>query len=237
MLLTMLLEVLAITGQAQTPPPAAVPATASPASANPASATPASATPAAPPVPAAAPAPAGPPLPRVALNTSAGRIVIEADTVRAPISAGNFLRYVDQKRLDGLTFYRDVRVKANFGFVQFGPNGDPKRSLPPIKHEPTTTTGLKHLSGTISTARLAPGTARGEFTISVGDQPGLDADPSKPGDNLGYAAFGRVVEGMDVVTKIMDAPVSPTATLRGSFKGEVPVAPVKIVTARRVKPS
>ena len=230
MLLTMLLEVLAITGQAQTPPPAAIPAPATSASATPA-------TPAAPPVPAAASAPASPPLPRVALETSAGRIVIEADTVHAPISAGNFLRYVDQKRLDGLTFYRDVRVQANFGFVQFGPNGDPKRSLPPIKHEPTTTTGLKHLSGTISTARLAPGTARGEFTISVGDQPGLDADPTKPGDNLGYAAFGRVVEGMDVVTKIMDAPVSPTATLRGSFKGEVPVSPVKIVTARRVKPS
>lgn len=181
-------------------------------------------------------APAASTLPRVALNTSAGRIVIEADTVHAPISAGNFLRYVDQKRLDGLTFYRDVKVQANFGFVQFGANGDPKRSLPPIKHEPTTVTGLKHLSGTVSTARLAPGTARGEFTIAVGDQPGFDADPTKPGDNLGYAAFGHVVEGMDVVTAIMDAPVSPTATLRGAFKGEVPVSPVKIITARRIKP-
>jgi len=187
------------------------------------------------PAPAASPTSAAPALPRVALNTTAGRIVIEADTVQAPISAANFLKYVDQKRLDGTTFYRDVKVQTNFGFVQFGPNGDPKRSLPPIKHEPTTKTGLKHLSGTISTARLAPGTARGEFTISVGDQPGLDADPSKPGDNLGYAAFGHVVEGMDVVTNIMDAPVSPTATLRGAFKGQVPVQPVRIVSARRVK--
>lgn len=174
------------------------------------------------------------PLPRVALETSAGRIVIEADTFRAPISAGNFLRYVDQHRLDGATFYRDVKVADHFGFVQFGANGDPKRSLPPIRHEPTTQTGLKHLNGTISTARLAPGTARGEFTISVGDQPGFDADPTKPGDNLGYAAFGHVVEGMDVVVGAMDAPVSPTATLRGAFKGEVPAQPIVIRTARRL---
>ncbi|SEM41855.1 peptidyl-prolyl cis-trans isomerase A (cyclophilin A) [Sphingomonas gellani] len=191
--------------------------------------------PAVPPQPAVTPVPPPSPLPRVALDTSAGRIVIEADTVHAPISAGNFLRYVDQKRLDGLTFYRDVKVQTNFGFVQFGANGDPKRSLPPIKHEPTTATGLKHVSGTVSTARLAPGTARGEFTIAVGDQPGFDADPTKPGDNLGYAAFGHVVEGMDVVTAIMDAPVSPTATLRGAFKGEVPVSAVRIVTARRIR--
>ncbi|MEI9928079.1 MAG: peptidylprolyl isomerase [Sphingomonas sp.] len=91
--------------------------------------------------------------------------------------------------------------------------------LPPIRHEPTTLTGLKHLDGTISTARLAPGSARGDFTISVGDQPSFDADPSKPGDNLGYAAFGHVVEGMDVVMKIFDAPVSPTATQRGGIPG------------------
>ncbi|WP_242095321.1 peptidylprolyl isomerase [Sphingomonas sp. CROZ-RG-20F-R02-07] len=174
------------------------------------------------------------PLPRVALETSAGRIVIEADTVHAPISAGNFLRYVDQHRLDGVTFYRDVKVADHFGFVQFGANGDPKRSLPPVRHEPTTVTGIKHLNGTISTARLAPGTARGEFTILAGDQPGMDADPTKPGDNLGYAAFGHVVEGMDVVVGVMDAPVSPTATLRGAFKGEVPVEAVRIVSARRV---
>ena len=191
----------------------------------------------APPAPPAVPeTPAGPPLPRVALETSAGRIVIEADTAHAPISAGNFLRYVDTRRLDGASFYRDVKVQANFGFIQFGLNGDPKKSLPPVKHEPTTKTGIKHLSGAVSTARLAPGTARGEFTISVGDQPGMDADPSKPGDNLGYAAFGRVVEGMEVVTRILDAPVSATATLRGAFRGEVPAAPVKIVTARRIRP-
>jgi len=188
------------------------------------------------PAPTPSPTPAGPQLPRVAIETSAGRIVIEADTKRAPISAGNFLRYVDQRRLDGITFYRVVKVDTRFGFVQFGTNGDPKRTLPPIKHEPTTLTGIQHLDGVLSTPRLRPGTARGDFTIMLGDQrPSMDADPAKPGDNAGYAAFGRVVEGMDVVLKIFDAPVSPTASIRGAFKGEIPTVQVRIVSARRVK--
>ncbi len=185
----------------------------------------------------AAPAPVAPasaPLPRVAVDTSVGRFVVEADTVHAPISAGNFLRYVDQRKLDGTDFYRVVKVADHFGFVQFGSNGDPKRSLPPVKHEPTSVSGLRHLDGTLSTARLAPGTARGEFTVSVGDQPSFDADPARPGDNLGYAAFGRIVEGMDVVLKVFDAPVSPTATVGGAFKGEVPTAPITILKARRL---
>ena len=186
------------------------------------------------PAPRALSEPLPKPLPRVAVVTSEGRFVVEADTVRAPVSAGNFLRYVDGRKLDGARFYRVVKVADRFGFVQFGTDNDPKRVLPPIRHEPTSTTGLKHLDGTLSTARLAPGSARGEFTISVGDQPSFDADPARPGDNAGYAAFGRVVEGMDVVMKVFDAPVSPTKLLRGGFKGEVPVAAVTIVTAQRV---
>ncbi|HWU74147.1 MAG TPA: peptidylprolyl isomerase [Sphingomonas sp.] len=178
-------------------------------------------------------------MPRVKIDTTVGSFTVEVETVKAPVTAANFLHYVDQKKLDGITFYRTCKVADKFGFVQFGTNGDPKRTLPPIKHEPTTITGLKHLNGTLSTARLAPGSARGDFTISVGDQPSFDADPSKPDDalktNLGYAAFGRVVDGMDVVLKIFDAPVDPNATVRGSFKGEVPAAPVKVLTARRVK--
>lgn len=194
------------------------------------------ATPDATPVAAPTPTPT-PALPRVDIETSDGPIIVEVDTVHAPITAKNFLRYVDEKRLDGVTFYRTVKVQDQFGFVQFGVNGDPRLSLPPIKHEPTTLTGIHHTNGAISVARLAPGTARGEFTISVGDQrPSFDADPSKPGDNLGYAAFGHVIEGMDVVNTIMDAPVAPDATVRGAFKGEVPAAPVKIITAHREKP-
>ncbi len=189
------------------------------------------------PTPIAVPTPAVPaaaPLPRVAVVTSAGRIVIELETQKAPATAANFLRYVDQRRLDGVSFYRDVKVAERFGFVQFGVMGDPKRVLSPVKHEPTTLTGLKHYEGTISLARLAPGTGRGDFTISIGDQFGLDADPTQPGDNLGYATFGRVVEGMDVILAIFNAPVSPTATLLGTFKGEVPVAPVKVISVRRI---
>lgn len=178
------------------------------------------------------PAPA--PNPRVALETSAGRIVVEVYLDKAPISAKNFLRYVDAKRLDGIVFYRTVKVQERFGFVQFGVQNAPAKMFPPVKHEPTSQTGIRHLDGTLSMPRLAPGSARGEFTIMVGDQPSFDADPAKPGDNLGYAAFARVVEGMDVVVKIMDAPISPAKTLQGSFKGEVPEVPVKVLTARRV---
>ena len=174
-----------------------------------------------------------PPTAKVAIETSLGRIVVEVETQRAPITARNFLRYADQRRLDGTFFYRSVKVADKFGFVQFGADSDPKRSLPPIPHEPTTQTGLKHVDGAISTARLAPGTARGEFTISVGDQPSLDADPSKPGDNLGYAAFGKVIEGMDVVWKILDAPTSATKGA-GIMKGSMLEPKVKIVSVRRL---
>jgi peptidyl-prolyl cis-trans isomerase A (cyclophilin A) len=191
-------------------------------------------------LPAAAqvPAPVATPaatLPRVALDTTAGRIVIELETVKAPITAANFLRYVDGKKLDGIVFYRDVKVADHFGFVQFGTDRDAKRTLPPIKHEPTSETGLHHTDGTISVARLGLGTARGDFTISVGDQqPSLDAGHGQPEDGQGYAAFGHVVEGMDVVVKILDAPVSPTATRRGAFQGQVPETPVTVISARRV---
>lgn len=170
---------------------------------------------------------------KVAIDTSMGRIVLELETERAPITARNFLRYADQKRLDGTYFYRTVKVADKFGFVQFGVDNQPKRILPPIKHEPTTQTGVKHLNGAISVARLAPGTARGEFTISVGDQPSLDADPSKPGDNLGYAAFGKVVEGMDVVWKILDAPTSPTAG-EGVMKGQMLEPKVRVLKVTRL---
>ena len=177
----------------------------------------------------AAPAPA-PTTVRVALDTAQGRIVLELEKERAPITTANFLRYVNGKRLDGVTFYRTVRPAPDFGFIQFGVQNAPKRVLPPIKHEPTTQTGVRHLDGAISIARGAPGTASGDFTIMVGDQPSLDADPSKPGDNLGYAAFGHVVEGKDVVKRILDQPVSAG----GYFTGEMIAMPVVVTRVRRV---
>jgi peptidyl-prolyl cis-trans isomerase A (cyclophilin A) len=188
-----------------------------------------------PPVAPAAPVPAPTPAAtvRVLLTTSAGPITVEVEKDRAPITAANFLRYVDQKRLDGASFYRAVKVQAGFGLVQGGVNNALKKVLPPIKHEPTTQTGLSHLDGTISMARNAPGTAQGEWFITVGDQKTMDANPANPGDNLGFAAFGHVVEGMDVVRAILDLPTSPTKGPPG-MQGQMLEPEVRIVTARRM---
>nr|WP_254602661.1 peptidylprolyl isomerase [Sphingomonas bacterium] len=181
-------------------------------------------------MPTSAPA-AAPATVRVALTTSEGSIVLAIETERAPVTAANFLRYVERHRLDGVVFYRTVKVQPDYGFVQFGVQNAPGRVLPPIRHEPTTLTGVHHTDGAISLARLAPGTGAGDFTISVGDQRfSLDADPSRPGDNLGYAAFGHVVEGMDTVHRILDAPVAAG----GHFPGEQIAKPVVVTSARRV---
>ena len=169
---------------------------------------------------------------RVSLRTSEGPIVLELETERAPITAGNFLRYVDQKRLDGVTFYRATKVASGYGLIQGGARNDPKRALPPIAHEPTSKTGLSHVDGAISMARNAPGSASGDFFITIGAMPSMDADPAKPGDNLGFAVFGRVVEGMDVVHRILDAPTSPTEG-EGVMRGQILAVPVRITTARR----
>lgn len=189
-------------------------------------------------VPAAAPATtsATPPVPAkaataiVTLSTAAGPIVLEIETEKAPVTAANFLKYVDGKRLDGTVFYRTVKVQAEprYGFIQFGTQNDPKRTLPPIAHEPTSKTGLSHVDGAISMAMAEPGTARGDFFIIVGNTPAMDAD----GTNPGYAVFGRVVQGMDVVHRIMDMPTSPTKG-EGIMKGQMLEPTVPVTTARR----
>jgi peptidyl-prolyl cis-trans isomerase A (cyclophilin A) len=171
---------------------------------------------------------------RVSLQTSEGPIVLQLEKERAPVTTANFLRYVDQKRLDGVSFYRAMQVAPGFGFVQAGTRNDPKRVLPPIAHEPTSQTGLAHLDGTISMARYGPGTASGDFFILVGPIPSFDADPAQPGDNLGFAAFGRVVEGMEVIRRILEAPTSATEG-EGPMKGQMLAAPVRILRAQRVQ--
>ncbi|WP_420145584.1 peptidylprolyl isomerase [Sphingobium sp.] len=187
------------------------------------------------PSPAAPPPPAPPPASqdvRVTLTTDAGLIIIAVHPDKAPVTAANFLKYVDQKRLDGTAFYRGVGA-ADYGFVQGGAQNDPKRILPPIKHEPTTQTGLTHDDGALSMARYAPGSATGDFFIVLGKMPGMDAQPQQAsGDNQGFAVFAHVVEGMDVVKAILAAPKSPTAG-EGVMKGQMLEKPVKIVTARR----
>lgn len=183
--------------------------------------------------PALAQAPAAPV--RVKLETADGPIILELYPDKAPITAGNFLRYVDGKRFDGATFYRASKVPnaPEFGLIQGGVQNDPARVLKPIAHEPTTKTGLSHTDGVISMGRTNPGTATSDFFIVLGDMTYMDANPKQPGDNLGFAAFGKVVEGMDTARKILAEPTSQTAGV-GVMKGEMLAKPVKIISARRV---
>jgi len=168
---------------------------------------------------------------RVRLETGDGPIVLALDHKHAPITTENFLRYVDSKRFDDVTFYRAASPAGakGTGFIQGGIQRNYRRMFAPIAHEPTGKTGLRHGAGTISMARLAPGTAAGEFIITVSAQPGLD----ESGGNPGFAAFGRVLEGMDTVRRIHAAPTIPNAG-RGPLKGQMIAEPVRIVTARRV---
>jgi peptidyl-prolyl cis-trans isomerase A (cyclophilin A) len=172
----------------------------------------------------------------VKLSTPAGHITIELADERAPVTTANFLKYVDYGLYDGATFYRASRppgsTATDYGLVQGGLRSAPKHVLRPIAHESTLTTGLKNLNGTITMARQAPGTAQADWFICVGDQPYLDADPKDPA-NPGYAAFGRVVAGMEVVRAILGMPVDPQAG-EGPMKGQMLVAPVPILSARRV---
>jgi peptidyl-prolyl cis-trans isomerase A (cyclophilin A) len=204
------------------------------ASAVPAQDTPVPPVPVPPPLPMAVPVTAPVTGVRVVLTTSEGPIVFVLYKDHAPKTTANFLRYVDQKRLDGVTFYRAMKLGNGVGLIQGGAKGDPKRVLPPVAHEPTSVTGLTHDDATISLARFAPGTGTADFFITVGAIPYLDADPKRAGDNTGFAAFGHVVEGMDVVRRILEAPTSPTEGT-GAMKGQMLAAPVQISTVRRGK--
>lgn len=175
---------------------------------------------------------AQPALPRVTLETSAGRVVIEVDDRAAPITGANFLEYVDEGRLDGTTFYRAMRSAPGMGLVQGGTNNDPARLLPPIAHEPTTQTGLSHVDGAVSMARFDPGTATGDFFVSVGATPSYDAGRPFSIDAHGFAVFGKVVEGMEVVRAILAAPTSPTEG-EGFMRGQMLDPRIVIVSARR----
>ena len=180
-----------------------------------------------------APSPAAPaPLPRVELLTSAGRLVLEVDTRHAPITAGNFLTYVDEHRLDNTTFYRAAPAKTDHtrGFIQGGLNHDVSRQRWPIEHEPTTLTHLTHDDGALSMARNEPGTAAGDFSIVVKDARYLDARPGYPG----YAAFGHVVSGMDIVRRIMVQPTWPGGRSKETL-GQMLRQPVRIIAARRLR--
>lgn len=174
----------------------------------------------------------------VVIETSMGDITVEIETERAPITAGNFLRYVDEDRFDGTKFYRAMHLdwgEPPNGLLQGGTQMDPDRVLAPIAHEPTTKTGLSHTDGALSMARYDPGSATGDFSIMIKDQTGLDATPasSDPSLQAGFAVFGHVVDGMDVVHAIHALPPDPDKG-EGWMKGQLLADPVEIVDMRRV---
>ncbi len=141
----------------------------------------------------------------VRLDTSAGPITLALDARHAPKTVANFMAYVDDHRFDGIRFYRAARhrLAPAYGFVQGGIGTDARRILPPFPLETTAMTGIKHTDGTISMARRSdPNSAGGNFFITIGAIPTMDAHPGEPG----YAAFGHVVGGMATVKKILAQP-------------------------------
>ena len=178
----------------------------------------------------AAAAPPEPATVRVRLVTSAGNIVVALDARRAPKTVANFLAYVDDGRLDDTQFYRSARRKGNpsQGFVQGGIGTDARRMLPSVPLESTAQTGLRHLDGTISMAHGPnPDGANCNFSIMVGANPGLDAR----GPFKGFAAFGKVIQGMDVVKRIL---AMPTGGGRDAMKDQMILKPVRILRAERL---
>jgi peptidyl-prolyl cis-trans isomerase A (cyclophilin A) len=182
--------------------------------------------------PSVAPTPAEDLVP-VTIQTSLGKIVVALDRGHAPITTANFLHYIDTHRFDGETFYRAMHQEGG-GLIQGGISSDARKLFKPIAHESTAQTGLKHVTGTISMANSGPGTADAGFFILVSDIPGFDAN-GPGGDANGFAAFGHVTEGMDVVKAIFDAPRSPTKG-EGPMKGDMLDPPIKIVKVTRVNP-
>ncbi len=169
--------------------------------------------------------------PRVLMSTELGDIIIEVYVDKAPITAANFLRYVDENRFKKASFYRVVRldnqpdndikievIQGGIGFIE----SDSR--LPAISHETTDKTGIEHKDGIISMARREPGTASSEFFICIGDQPELDFGGKRNPDGQGFAAFGRVIQGMDVVRTIQQQPTD----------NQMLISPIKIIEITRV---
>lgn len=179
----------------------------------------------------AAPAMTGPDAvnPRVLIRTELGDITAEIYADRAPITAVNFMRYVDAGLYDGTVFFRTVVMEnqkpseVKIEVIQAA-GADEKKEFPPIKLERTFATGVHHLDGTLSMARAEPDSATSSFSICVNDQPELDFNGKRNKDGHGFAAFGRVISGMSVVRKIHKAP----------HDGQMLAPPVKIISVKRI---
>jgi len=169
--------------------------------------------------------------PHVVVQTELGEIEIEVDSGHAPVTAANFLKYVDLKHYDGGTFHRTVKMdnqpdnQIKIEVIQAGVNADrAKEGFPPIPLERTNKTGLAHKDGAVSMARGGPDSATSGFFICINDQPSLDFGGMRNPDGQGFAAFGRVVRGMDVVKAIQRAPNTDAQRL---------TPPIKIVAVTR----
>jgi peptidyl-prolyl cis-trans isomerase A (cyclophilin A) len=170
------------------------------------------------------------PLPHVVFRTERGEIEVEVDTIRAPITGKNFLRYVDGGFFTNGSFFRVVRQdnqpndSIRIGVIQAGASREKRgEGFPPIALERTSVTGLKHLDGTISMARAGVNTATSSFFICLGPQPALDFGGMRNPDGQGFAAFGRVVKGLDVAHRIQGE----------AANGQTLVTPVRIHEAVR----
>jgi peptidyl-prolyl cis-trans isomerase A (cyclophilin A) len=172
--------------------------------------------------------------PRVLISTSLGDIEVEVHPEKAPVTTENFLRYVDDGLYDGTTFFRTVTMdnqpnsEVKIEVIQGGTMPRDRAypsTYPPIEHETTEKTGLRHVDGAISMARMKPGTATSSFFICVGDQPELDYGGRRNPDGQGFAAYGKVTKGMDVVREIHEQPC----------EGQRLDPPIEIVSTRRVR--
>lgn len=177
-------------------------------------------------------------LPHVRLQTSEGALVIAVNLARAPVSGGDFLRYVDAGAYAGGRFFRVVRPGNDHGHPKInvvqGGVREGARIGAPVRHESTAESGLRHLDGVVSLTRDAPGTGSGsEFFICVGDCPGLDFGGRRNPDLQGFAAFGQVISGMDVVRKIWSGPADGRSE-DAYTAGQILTRPVGILRAGRM---
>jgi len=176
---------------------------------------------------------------QLTMQTSMGTVELALYPEKAPVTVANFLRLVDGEHLDGATFYRTVSPENDNGkppiAVIQGGIGDAESPFAPIAHESTEQTGLLHLDGSLSMARAEVGTASTEFFICIGAQPALDFGATRNPDGQGFAVFGRVTAGMDVVHAIHQAPADAPTDF-AYFENQLFNEPIVIESIRRSAP-
>ena len=178
---------------------------------------------------------------RVGVETSLGSIVLELDAASAPNTTANFLKYVDAGHYDGGAFHRTVKrdnqpespvkievIQARVNAAKAGAD------FAPIALERTNVTGLLHKDGTLSMARAAVDSATSDWFICINDQPALDFGGARHSDGQGFAAFGRVVSGMDVVRRIQQAPSSSNRASNAEAQKLTP--PILVLKVARLAP-